>query len=774
MRFPKPKLILALAGGLAALAAAVWLLLPGRGWGGLRRGRDLNVILITLDTTRADRLPSYGFTAVDTPTLDRFAAEGVRFERCMAQTPLTLPAHTSILTGTFPPFHGVRDNGGFIVPPALTTMAEVFKTRDYQTSAFVAAYVLDSKWGLDQGFDLYHDKFDLSRFETISLGVVQRPANEVMDEALGWLETAKAGKFFSWIHLYDPHTPYEPPPPFDKKYRHPYLGEIAFMDSQLARLWEFLETNGLRKNTVIVVAGDHGESLGAHQESSHGFFVYQEAVHVPLIVVTPYAKLRGVVVPPVVTLADILPTVCDMTGFEAPRETQGVSLLPLFFKPEREVPGVGEAYSETYYPRYHYGWSELKSFQDRRFKLILAPELELYDLEKDPRETANLAESEPAAARDLLARANRFLETVGRNALSVDLSRMDEETKQRLAALGYVGSFTDPVKLEGRRLINPKSKIGIFNSLARAREMGMEGKTDEAARAIRDIIAADPEIVDAHFSLGNVLFKARRFAEALDAFRQALKLKPDDSFTVINMSNCLMGLGRPEEAESLILGFLRQGFKDSQLYHMLGTLAYARKAYDRALDYFEQCLTINSESAASHSSMAAIYIVTGDLAKAEAHLAEAVKTNPTLHNLYFNWAQLHEKAGRPEEAAAAYRQELKNSARSFRAAFNLARIHRQAGREEDERTWLEKTRELNPEFPLTYFYLARIELNRGGDYREAVALVEKGLELRPEPSDRPLGYFLLADLYNRLGEEARSLEYARKGQEAARAVAPER
>ena len=255
MTLKRRIVIAAAAAGLALAAVAVYLSRPrgGPDFGRLRGGRDLNVILVTLDTTRADRLGCYGFRNVETPTIDLFASRGVRFERCYAQTPLTLPSHTTLMTGTLPLFHGVRDNGGFVVPSPLVTMAELFKDRGYATGAFIAAYVLDSKWGLDQGFDTYFDKFDLGKFKRISLGTVQRPANEVMAEALPWLERNKGGKFFAWIHLYDPHSPYDPPPPYDKLYAaHPYLGEIAFADSQLRRLWELLETNGLDRNTVIV------------------------------------------------------------------------------------------------------------------------------------------------------------------------------------------------------------------------------------------------------------------------------------------------------------------------------------------------------------------------------------------------------------------------------------------------------------------------------------------------------------------------------------------
>ena len=314
----------------------------------------------------------------------------MRFEKCYAQTPLTLPSHTTLMTGTLPLFHGIRDNGGFFVPEKLKTMAELFKDKGYETGAFIAAFVLDSKWGLNQGFDTYFDKFDLSKFKRISLGTVQRPANEILDQALPWLEARKDKKFFAWLHLYDPHSPYEPPPPYDKLYaERPYLGEIAFADSEIGRLWSSSRSNGLLEKTFIVFAGDHGESLGEHEEQSHGFFVYQAAIHVPLIVVTPFPKLQGVVS---ARGRRRWPTSCRRSATwpacrSPPRSRARASCRPSSGRRRKETP---LAYSETYYPRFHYGWSDLKSVQDGRYKLILAPVPELYDVVADPREEKNL------------------------------------------------------------------------------------------------------------------------------------------------------------------------------------------------------------------------------------------------------------------------------------------------------------------------------------------------------------------------------------------------
>ncbi len=677
------------------------------------------------------------------------------------------------MTGTLPLFHGVRDNGGFVVPEKLKTMAELFKDKGFETGAFIAAYVLDSKWGLNQGFDTYFDKFDLSKFKRISLGTVQRPANEVMDEALPWLEARKDKNFFAWIHLYDPHSPYEPPPPYDKLYAdRPYLGEIAFADSQIDRLWSLLERDGLLEKTFIVFAGDHGESLGEHEEQSHGFFVYQAAIRVPLIIVTPFPKLQGIVSSDVASLSDVLPTVCEMAGLPVPAEVQGKSLLPDFFGRRRK--GAPLSYSETYYPRFHYGWSDLKSVQDGRYKLILAPVPELYDVVNDPLEEKNLVYLEKPVYERMSAEAEAFISASSRNAYETDYSKIDEETREKLSALGYIGSFADPAKLKGKTLANPREKIGVFNQLSEAREMGLNGKPEEAIKIIQGIIAADPDITDAYFSMGNIYFQEQKYKEACGYFLQVLGRKPDDTFAAINVALSYEGQGDLGAAEKFLLGYIQKGFPDPQFYFMLGNLNFIRKEYDKAILYFEKCIAVNSESAGSYNVLAAIYITKGDLERAEKCLAEASRLNPTLVNLHYNQAQIDEKRGDNRAAEAEYLKELESSPKHFKALYNLSRLYRAVGDEAKELDYLRQCLDVDPGFPLTYFYLARIYLKRGERYEEAIDLVKKGIELKPEASELPLGYFLLADLYNRVGEDALSQENARKGQTAAEAAATAR
>jgi arylsulfatase A-like enzyme/Tfp pilus assembly protein PilF len=666
----RPKSLFFIAAGtvIAGAVAAYFLLVPrGVEPDPLGRGRDLNVIVITLDTTRADSLSCYGSEDVQTPTIDAFAVRGAKFTKAYAQTPLTLPSHTTLMTGTLPLFHGVRDNGAFVVPQELVTMAELFKAKGYETGAFVGAWVLDSKWGLDRGFDTYFDEFDLRKFQAVSFDTVRRPANEVIDAALPWLEARKGGRFFAWIHLYDPHSPYVPPPPYDTQYAaRPYLGAIAFADSELRRLRVFLEANGLLENSLVVIAGDHGESLGEHRELTHGFFIYQAAIQVPLIIVVPSPKLRGIVSAEPVGLVDILPTVCEMAGLAVPAEVQGKSLVPLLHGRRRV--GTPLVYSETCYPLLHYGWSDLKSVQNGRYKLILAPRPELYDVTEDPAEEKNLLYLRKKVYEDLKAEAEAIIEAASRNAHVTDPSKIDAETREMLSALGYVGSFTDPATIKGKTLADPKDKIVIYNELARARDMEANGQPDEAIRIIRRILATEPD-----------------------------------------------------------------------------------------------------STAASYDILGASHMAKNDLGQAEENLRKALELDPRLPNVHYRIGWIAEKKGRIRDAEAEYLTELQISPHHFRALYNLARIYQVTGRLDKAQEMLRKCLEADPKFPLTYFYLARLDLVKNERYSEAIDLVLKGLGLGPEPPELALGYFLLSDLYRRVGDDARSQEYAAKGRAQAEA-----
>jgi arylsulfatase A-like enzyme len=439
------------AGGLAAIALA------GLWWGATRRDPPpRGVVIITLDTTRADRLSPYGFMDVSLPNLERLAREGVVFDQATTVAPLTLTAHTSLFTGLLPPNHGVRDNADTPLAETNMTMAEILLKQGFRTGGFVGSVVLAPDRGLKQGFEQYRGVSDTHDPTTERR---QRPANEVMDDAIGWLDTVGESRFFLWAHLYDAHRPYAPPEPYRSTYGHnPYVGEIAFADSQIGRLLEALEQRHLLDRTVVIVTADHGESLGAHGEQDHGIFVYEDVLRVPLIVRAQ--GLRPSRVGNVVRLTDVMPTVLDLLDVPSP-PMDGVSVVDLMRGRPRDVNVDLEAYSESLYPE-RLGWSPLRALRSGRFKLIDAPRPELYDLERDPFEEKNILNEQHAVAVVMSARLAAVSKGRGSSPASDRETAAAPELRARLASLGYVSSAALRERSGHAPLPDPKDCIGTF------------------------------------------------------------------------------------------------------------------------------------------------------------------------------------------------------------------------------------------------------------------------------------------------------------------------
>jgi arylsulfatase A-like enzyme len=421
-----------------------------------------NILLITLDTTRADHLGAYGFQSIATPNIDRLAREGVLFEQTSAAAPLTLPAHASLFTGRFPFGHGVRDNAGFVLDPHETTVAEILQQHGYHTAAFVGSYVLAAGRGLNQGFDTYGDEFNSRDHGDIG-GGVRRPANEVTAEALAWLAQADSSPFFAWVHFYDAHGPYDPPEPYRSAYAgRPYDAEIAFMDSQIGRILAFLRQRGLLERTIVVVIGDHGESLGDHGEAAHGVFVYESVIRVPFIIRAPSARLGARVVDDVTRSIDVMPTLLDLLGIRSPAAADGTSLVPWMTGAVRSL--NLEAYSESLYPLHRFGWSDLRALRAGRFKVIAAPRPELYDLQQDPFEEHNVYETHRAMGQRMIARL-REKEALSRASASPDRSRADvnPDLAAKLATLGYLaGSGATRSAGDAGALPDPKDQMAVI------------------------------------------------------------------------------------------------------------------------------------------------------------------------------------------------------------------------------------------------------------------------------------------------------------------------
>jgi arylsulfatase A-like enzyme/Tfp pilus assembly protein PilF len=749
------RLALSIALLAGAGSAAVWFLArPPRTEAAARQRltarrpapEDLNLVVVTIDTLRADRLGCYGFGRIQTPTIDDIAREGVLFEQATSTVPLTFPSHASIFTGRIPPHHGVRDNGGFFLGDEQTTLAERLKQAGFATGAFVGAWVLESKWGLAQGFDTYSDRFDLSKYRVISLGTVQKKGDEVMDDTLAWLESVRARRFFAWVHLYDPHAPYEPPEPYLSRYRgEPYLGEIAYTDHVVGRLMGFLRDRGLLARTLLIVTADHGESLGEHGEAAHGYFIYGSTTHVPLIIRTPWndhGRVSGQV-----SSVDIFPTVLDLLGLQPQDGIDGRSLARQVLAPRLAV--QHSAYSESFFPRFHYGWQQLRGLRDGKRFFVEAPQPELYDLQRDPGEAEN--RYRPDAA-DELRRALRELVGAASGGRP-ERQKLDPDTLERLAALGYVGNAapadSDVV------LPDPKTKLDIFKMMGEAQAQAREGRLTDAIATMRGALAEDAQVVDAHVTLGQWLGRTGDHAAARAELERAVALRADDEYAELSLAQELRSCGDAAGAIAAFRAALAVDARSPQIWYQLATLYLDLGKVDAAEATLHQALAANPKMGAAYNSLGVIAFWHGRAAEAERLVRLALELEPRLRTARFNLGRLLEARGALSDAEAAYRQELESYPDSGKAHFNVAQLRRQQGDREGYLRELRSGVEQATDFGPCYFFLAREELE-AGRLEAASDLARRGLERDAASAIAPLGHYVLADAYDRQGEHAKA------------------
>jgi arylsulfatase A-like enzyme/tetratricopeptide (TPR) repeat protein len=727
-----------------------------------------NVVLITLDTTRADHLGCYGYVQARTPNLDALAREGVLFAQAASTAPLTQPAHSSMMTGMYPTYHGVRINGNTALSQEHKTIAEALSEKGYETGAFIGAFVLDGRWGLNQGFQVYDDRFDLEKHKHLDLGSVQRPANQVVDAALAWLEGRKQGPFLAWIHLYDPHTPYQPPEPFLSEYGPRgmaalYDGEIAFTDQQVGRVVSWLQANGLEKKTVVVIMGDHGEGLGSHGEGTHGYFVYDYAMHVPFLVATPFAELRGVRVDSQVSAVDVYPTVLALTGIDPAPRVHGRSLLPVMLDPKTET--AAYAYGESMTPSLQFGWSPLHYLRSSRYKLIKAPRPELYDLSADPEETTNVFAGHPEVARDLMEKLDRLVDETSRGAPTAEAANLDKETLERLSALGYIGApvaakTSDP----SQPLADPKDKLAIFSAVQQAGELIVKDDYVAAARALESALREEPRMSQARLMLGTSYAELGRTREAKAEFDLVLKDDPRSVQGLIGMANLLMEEGHTDDVIALSKRTLSVDERNAQAHTLLGEVYAARKKPAEALPHFEKAVEIQPKLTRNRLNLAGSLIEVQQYGRAEALLKEIIEEHPRFPLAHFNQGLLYEEQHRFEEAKSAYAAEVAAYPQHFKARFNLGKVLFQLG---DRAGSLEQMREvvrIAPKQPEGYLLLARGLLQESAPIEQVQGLVEKGLSLAEAPDLKALGWLLMADVFNRKRQPERMNEALRKAQ----------
>ena len=764
----------AIIAGALALAAGAWLLLrpekdPARRVAGLWAKSGVarpNVILITMDTTRADHLGCYGYSGAKTPNLDALAGRGVLFEQAATSSPLTLPAHCSIMTGMYPTYHGVRINGNTALSEEQTTIAEVLTAQGYACGAFIGAFVLDGRWGLNQGFQHYDDKFDLKKYKHLDLGAIQRPGNLVMDAALDWLDDQKSNPFFAWIHLYDPHTPYEPPEPYRSEYGRGglaglYDGEIAFMDEQIGRCVAWLEKNGLDRNTVLVLIGDHGEGLGSHGEGTHGYYIYDYALHVPFIVVAPLAGLSGIRVSSQVRAVDVFPTLLELAGAQPTGRTQGRPLLDLMFRPAKTADGV--AYSESMSPNLQFGWSALHSLRTPRYKYIDAPKAELYDLTQDAGEETNLFAQAPDVARQMKADLDRLMTETSRGAPTPQSANLDKETMERLTALGYVGGPVSAKKPSGKGpLADPKDEFPVFQAVTAAGELILDNKYAEAAARVEAALRDEPMIPQALLILSTCYVELGRKEEAKAKLELILKEDPESIQALISLANILLEEKKNEDVIALCKQALSLDERNTQAYTLIGEIYLGELRYGEARPFLEKAVETQPKITRNRLTLGACLVGLKQYDRAEAELKQVIGEAPKFPLAHYNLGLLYEEQGKLEAARAEYSEEVANFPGEFKARFNLGKILFKLG---DRPGSLEQMREvvkLTPKLAEGHLLLARGLLYEQVPLEEVRAHVETGLSLAETAEIKALGYFLLADIYNREHQTAKMNEALQK------------
>ncbi|MFB3922975.1 MAG: sulfatase-like hydrolase/transferase [Terriglobia bacterium] len=591
------------------------------------RAADANVIIITIDTLRADHLACYGYSRVQTPNIDELARSAARFTRANTPVPITLPAHSALFTGSYPMANGMHDFAGNTLSPSFVTLAEVLRRRGYATGAFIGAAVLDSRFGLNQGFDTYFDHFDFSRQDQASLDRMERPGNQVMDEALRWLKANPRQPFALWVHLYDPHYPYTPPDPFASRYKaHPYDGEIAFADAQVGRLMSYMRQANLLHNAIVVLAGDHGEGLGEHGEETHGFFLYNSTLRVPLLIKIPNGLAR--VVDTEASLVDVMPTVLQALRLPIPATVQGRSLLSEILG--RARPAGPPLYAENYLPLLHFRWSQLRSIEQRGLKFIDAPNPELYDLRSDPHELKNLIATRAAAAHELRGALFDVLRRyTPASSQGAQPALTDPALMERLRSLGYVavsaGTFNDA---NGKALPDPKDRIQAYELYAAANEDSNLGRYRESLLKLQQAEKTEPASLAIRYLTGMNYYRLKEYPRAISAFRSALQLDPKFTLATYYLGVCQLETGELEDALASFRTTLTSDPRSFSAAYNLGVIYTRQRRADDAIKAFLRAIEILPEFAEAHEALGELYLYQQRVDDAVRELEKAAALNP--------------------------------------------------------------------------------------------------------------------------------------------------
>lgn len=622
-----------------------------------------DVFLITIDTLRSDHVGCYGYQRIQTPTIDELAKQGIRFAQAFTPSPITNTSHTTILTGLLPSSHGVSDFG---VPLTQnhSTLAEILRKEGYRTGAFIGSVILDSRKlapGLDRGFEFY-DNFPEKTETKSRWGRLERRGMDVVQRAENWLSAHDAGPHFVWVHLYDPHDPYEPPPPYSETYKDRlYDGEIAYADSALGQFIAYLKEKNWYREALVIVVGDHGEGLGEHGEDTHGIFLYDSTTHVPLILKLPNEQEAGKVVEQQVRTTDILPTILELLDIPAPATLDGASLKPTFLDagaPSRTV------FGETEYPL-RFGWAPLRSVRNEGFKFIEAPRPELYDLSADPRELRNSYapwDAEVQRLRKMLVESSGAVPHAGKPSATA----VTPNTIAELRALGYLTAAdarTSTDVPEPSLLPDPKDKIEEQNLVHVAMMASEDGRTVEAKTALEKVLRLDDRSEVALLWLGRLEMESKNYAKAAQYLRRARELRPDDGDVALEYGRALDLGGDLPGARRALLGSLNLNPEQPAARLLLGQVCLKSNDPKAAEDEFERALVLQPASVEGQIGLGKALLRQKKFGDAVEFLKESAASSANNADLYELLAQAYMGLGKPRPAQAA-----KDKARQIRAA----------------------------------------------------------------------------------------------------------
>jgi len=709
-----------------------------------------NILVVTFDTTRWDHVGYATGRKGLTPMLDALAARGSWFSTCVTPQPLTLPSHTSIFTGLYPFHHGVRNNGTYIVPERDVTLAERFRDAGYTTHAVISAFVLDSRFGLDQGFDSYDD--DLSGGPKQKMFMFKEvKAKQTAARAVRWLkqERNRDRPFFLWVHFFDPHADYEPPAEWAARFPgDPYQGEIAYADNSLGYILKELDDEQILDRTVVVFTADHGDGLGEHGESTHSLFVYESTTRVPLLFTGPGVP-KGKRVDQLVRTIDIAPTVLDLADLDVPDDLDGTSLVPVW-------KGRGDrrtAYLETFVTRLNFGWAELRAMRDATTKVILAPRPEAYDLAEDPGETHNFLAgggTMPGTGRELMRELRTIVKADPFTHGEQQEGEVDQETRRKLASLGYVWGAPTVTEEE---LPDPKDRLVFWRRFQAAQSLIRNGRYDEARRAAESLLEDDPNNVVAMGSLAAVLVRLDEYPKALVIYERMMELDPHRDAAYLGAAKVLGKLGRWDEADAMVQRLLKIQPENVEAYTVLGDLALDREDYTAAEPWFRKALRIDPDSSLAASGLGNCLNRAGRLKEARDLLAAYHRKDPTSHAVTYNLAVVSERLGDRRAALALYEQAIKLDPEHSMTWNNLGSILSKMGRQQDALRCVAKAHELDPDNVEATYNLGAL-FARVGRPEKALPLVEEALRARPTMVQAAV---LRARLLEQLGRPADAL-----------------